>query len=321
MNQSMSKSVPTCSEMEGSASFAGDIVRAAFAADSFCLAPHWIYDTDELDRLYPQGISGLGAPRSSYHGGKGEGDLTHYGDQMLVLLESLAARREWSSAGWLDDWAAFWNANPRSYLDGATRETLENLRKGAPKPSTSHDLSAVSRMAPLLASLRDRPLMEVALAAREQAGITHATTLVLDAAEFFARAVAAVRKGSTFAEAFEKALAGGDYAGAVAAHLESVQAAAGLDVRSAAKRFGQSCDASKGFPLTLWFALRFEGDPVEMLAANALAGGDSSARGMILAMLLAAQGSYGQLPSEWTSGIREIDRIDRALAELLERAE
>lgn len=303
---------------DGHARFAHDLVRSAFAADTLCLGPHWIYDTDRIAELYPDGLSGLDAPRSEYHPGKTKGDFTHYGDQSLVLLESIAKRQSWVAKNWLEDWAAFWASNPESYLDGATRDTLDNLAEGKGMPSSSHDLAGVSRMAPVLAYVAAEPVETWVEAAREQTGVTHGDPHVLDAAEFFARAIFAIKSGASYSEAFETAIESGSYSSSLEEEFAAAKAKAGVEISSAAQNFGQSCAVEKAFPLTIWTALAYEDQPVAMLEQNALAGGDSSARGMLLGMLIAASGKFDELPAEWTTGQTAAPRIDAALSKLLD---
>ncbi len=40
-----------------------DIVLASFVGDSFSLGSHWIYDREKIAELFPNGLSGLEAPR------------------------------------------------------------------------------------------------------------------------------------------------------------------------------------------------------------------------------------------------------------------
>ena len=66
-------------------------IWATFAADSLALGAHWMYDQQKIvSRLGT--VDTLIAPLpSSPHSGKQAGDFTHYGDQTLILLRSLAA--------------------------------------------------------------------------------------------------------------------------------------------------------------------------------------------------------------------------------------
>ncbi|MBC2604956.1 ADP-ribosylglycohydrolase family protein [Pelagicoccus albus] len=299
-----------------SSDYQRDLVNAAFAADAFCLGPHWVYDTDELARLYPEGIADLDEPRSEYHPGKVKGDFTHYGDQTLVLLESLASRGEWSQEAWLEDWAEFWKSDPVSYLDGATRDAFDNYTSGSPRPSDSHDLAGASRMAPLLAFLSEEPLEVQIRSARQQVESTHGDPHVSDAAEFFVRVVNAVRKGARYSEAFDSAAVEGEYESSIGEELNAAREMLEGEPISIAQHFGQSCSVVKALPLTLWLALKYESDPVEMLEQNALVGGDSSARGMLLALLVAAKGEFSRLPESWTADQTARERIDTALDKL-----
>jgi len=66
------------------------MVMASFVADSLALGVHWVYNTHVIDRKFGR-VEHLEKPLGkSYHGTKGAGDFTHYGDQTLVLLESVA---------------------------------------------------------------------------------------------------------------------------------------------------------------------------------------------------------------------------------------
>ena len=68
-------------------------ILAAFAADALALGVHWIYNTHVIDRKYGR-VEDLLAPQlAKFHAGKRRGDFTHYGDQMLLLLETVAGDR------------------------------------------------------------------------------------------------------------------------------------------------------------------------------------------------------------------------------------
>jgi ADP-ribosylglycohydrolase len=59
----------------------------AFVADALSLGVHWVYNTGVIDKKFGR-VERYYDPLTSYHKGKQAGDFTHYGDQMLVLLES-----------------------------------------------------------------------------------------------------------------------------------------------------------------------------------------------------------------------------------------
>ena len=293
-----------------------EMILATFVADSFSLGSHWIYDRGQIVKHFPDGVSGLEAPRSSYHGDKGAGDLTHHGDQALVLLESLANRKSWSQKNWLEDWKAYWTSDPNSYKDGATSDTLANHENGIYKPSNSHDFSAVSRLGPLLAFLSDTTLDQQIESARCYVEATHGDPLVSDSAEWVVRALYLLKKGVDLRDAFEAAVEQGTYStdfgigyrkGVRSLKKSSDESISGL---------GQSCNIHNALPLTVWMALTHEDDPVEMLTQNALAGGDNAARGMVLGLFIAAQGKFAQLPETWAQDLNALPCINQALEAL-----
>lgn len=292
-----------------------DFILPSFFGDSLALGLHWIYDAARIAALHPDGIQSYDDPRSSYHPGKSAGDLTHLGDQMLLLLESLAAGGG-SIVGWPRDWRT-WAERIRddgsSYLDGATRGTLGNFAVGRSQPSASSDLAGAARIAPLFA-VHDEVEALVA-SARVQTSLTHGDSRVIDAAEFFARTAFSVGVGAGFREAFEEA-SSQRYDALPADEWFGLALRAGGDLPTAAAALGLGCDIEGAFPLTLALALRHEGNPVAALSANAMLGGDSAARGLLLGLLLGARHGIDAFPDSWTSRLRGIERINGALERL-----
>ena len=292
---------------------ARDLVLPSFFGDALALGPHWVYDPAKIAAWYSGGIRSYDAPRSSYHPGKVAGDFTHYGDQTLALLESLAGARG-SLANWPADWRR-WAERIRddksSYFDGATRGTLENLAAGVTEPSESSDLGGAARIAPLLAFTRD--LAQLIPLARAQTALTHGDPQVIDAAEFFARAALSVVDGAGFEEAFDEA-ASHPYDALPAIDWVTLgrDAAAG-DLAAQAGALGLGCGIGGAFPITLAVAFRHEAEPVAALSANAMLGGDSAARGLLLGLLMGARHGVAAFPAEWRGGLRSIEAIDRLL--------
>jgi ADP-ribosylglycohydrolase len=67
------------------------MVLASFAADTLALGAHWIYDTRQIDARFGRVTDFLKPSPPTYHPTKARGELTHYGDQTLVLLRSVSA--------------------------------------------------------------------------------------------------------------------------------------------------------------------------------------------------------------------------------------
>lgn len=278
---------------------ADTLLQVSLLGDRLALGPHWLYDPLEIDASFPAGLRRPEAPRSPYHVGKQAGDQTHYGDQAKLLAEVVRRESSWSDAAWREAWFGFWKTSS-SYQDKATRQTLARHLAGDPGPSDSDELGGAARLAAVfhLDPAGTRPDVVIA-AARAQAALTHGAPVVAGAAEFLTKMVYLLRDGNDMESAMQKANAAvpGYHPGADILAVRGVSMA--VSPRLAGARFGLHCGIAAALPFTLWLARRFEGAPAEALAANALAGGDSAARGLVLGLLLAARGGLSGLPPEW----------------------
>ncbi len=260
--------------------------RASIVADALCLGAHWIYDQFQIASRFPSGITTFSDPASPYHPNRKAGELTHYGDQCLALHDSIEKRKGFDPDGWREDWLAAMKGYD-GYVDGATKDTLAS---GGLKPSGSHDLAGASRIAPVLDL--GLPVEDTVKAARAQTTLTHGDPAVADAAEFFVRAADAVLNGATFDDAFFNAVESGRYDSLnvkQSVELACGAAKSGGDSLTIASDFGLTCDVSNAFPLALYMALLPGSSFASTMSTNALAGGDSSARAMLLALLFAAR--------------------------------
>jgi ADP-ribosylglycohydrolase len=293
------------------------MVMASFCADSLALGVHWIYDTEKIERDFGRVDRFLKPGPDSYHPSRQKGEFTHYGDQALVLLKSLAACHEFDPVDFSKRWQDLFRGYT-GYFDHATKDTLSNLAQGkAPLDagSGSNELSAASRIAPLVFCLRSDEEMLVK-AARTQASMTHRDGSSLDSTEFFARAafrilngygpVAAVRE---VADRFFKS---------AGIHRWTEQGLHSCDQNSmeAIKGFGQSCPAPALFPGVIHLICRYENDLKEALVQGVMAGGDSAARGMAVGMILGAHLGMDSIPAEWVRGLKKAKEIDQLLESL-----
>ena len=289
-------------------------ILAAFGADALALGVHWIYNTHVIDRKYGR-VEDLMAPQlAKFHAGKRRGDFTHYGDQMLLLLETVAGTGKFDPLGFARRWQAF-AAGYGGYMDKASKETLQHFAEGKRYPeagSHSTDLAGASRMAPLLA-IRDLSPNDLVAAARAQTAATHNQSQVLACAELFARAVWRVLEGKGPVTALKAALneteGGDEIADLVVMGLESK----GQETRQAILDLGQACEVDQALPATVHLIATYPNDLRTALIENIMAGGDSAARGALVGMLLGAGQSAGAVPDEWLTGINAYPRIRQLL--------
>jgi len=291
------------------------MVLASFIGDALALGPHWEYDPEALVRRFGQ-VAGYTTPDpDGYHGGRKAGELTHYGDQTLILLRSLADRKGFD----IDDFAAKWRQRMASYdgyIDGATRMTLKIFDFGeSPENSgsNSNDLAGASRVAPLVFTLR-HDLPALVEAARAQTKMTHNHAQVIEAAEFFARAAWALLSGKSLDAALDSAAEAGYASAPVERWLALGRESAGEETVAAIGRFGRSCHIDEAMPGVIHLLVRYGDDLRTGLVQNVMAGGDSAARGMLVGMLLGASLGRDALPEEWVGGLAARETIERDLA-------
>ncbi len=294
-----------------------NIPITSLVADALSLGSHWIYSQREIADKFG-GITGYSDPATSYHPGKQAGDFTHYGDQTMVLLRSLASHGRFDLAAFANEWRLFWERpETQSYRDGATKATLANLRSGlsaAQAASPSNDIAGAARIAPLLL-LKWESNEHLIAAARAQTSFTHGDPSVVEAAEFFARVTLAVQDGVAIPDALRaaapltawNAIPGDWFDAALASSASTVSDSA------ATKAHGLTCHVPEAFPAVCHLLLRHPDDLVAALTANIEAGGDSAARGMIIGMIHGAKSSGTTLPQDWLTGLRAYGEIQQLI--------
>ena len=101
------------------------MLLASFVGDALSLGVHWIYNTRVIDKKWGLVDNYIKPERPTYHPTKDLGDFTHYGDQTLVLLESVAENSGYNFTQFATSWQEFFK-DYDGYFDGATKDTLDN---------------------------------------------------------------------------------------------------------------------------------------------------------------------------------------------------
>lgn len=292
------------------------MVLASFAADSHALGAHWMYDMEEISSRYGRVERLLPPAPESFHNGRTKGDLTHYGDQTLVLLRHLAQHDGFEVAVFAAEWREFMTSYD-GYLDGATRETLANLKAGHPitaAASQSSELSAAARIAPLAYLYRDE-CDRLVVDSAAQAALTHGSPIVSATAAYLSRVCWIVLNGKTPQSAL-RATAETTNAPEITELIRSGLDSTQLDTREAARVFGQGGDAKCALPLAIHLIAKYEGSLEQALVENVATGGDSAARGMIVGMILGAFHGRDAIPDDWISELRAYREISALLEDL-----
>jgi len=293
------------------------MVLASFAADSLALGVHWIYDASKIANEYGRVETFVKPKENSYHPTKDKGDFTHYGDQQLVLLESVARKKGFDLNDFSHHWQEFFR-NYNGYFDAATKGTLRNFSKGNDPQnsgSPSNDLAGASRIAPLvLCYLND--LDELVETAKVQTRMTHRDPLTVRCAEFFARAAWKSLRGippaAAVTEVAQETFPETIIAEWVAEGLESKS----IDSVSAIGSFGQSCHTADAFPGVIHLIAKYENDLREGLIQAVMAGGENAARAMAVGMILGAYLGEEHLPEPWVTELKKGKEIQNLLSQI-----
>jgi ADP-ribosylglycohydrolase len=289
---------------------ATSMVLMSFIADALSLGVHWIYNTNVIDKKWGR-IEGYIKPeRPTYHPTKDPGDFTHYGDQTLVLLESISKQSGFDLDDFTRRWLQFFN-HYDGYFDSATKATLENInaQKDSVSPgSASDELAGAGRIAPLVYIYRNDQEKLVA-GARAQTAFTHNNDRVIDAAEYFARVTHGVLEGEPPTAALKRVMEEGFDREPYSQWIEKGLRSAAEDTRATIKEFGQMCEVDAAFPCVVHLISKYEDNVKAAMVENAMAGGDSAGRGLITGAVLGAYPGAGAVPNSWLSELKAYDRI------------
>jgi ADP-ribosylglycohydrolase len=293
------------------------IVWASLAADALALGAHWIYDTRQIDDAIGRPES-LRAPlSSSFHAGKHKGDLTHFGDQTVMLLRSLAAEGGFSLEAFARAWREMF-ADYTGYRDHATKDTLQRFAVGWPPEdagSASSDLGGAARIAPLVYRYRHD---EAALltAVRQQTAMTHQNATVVDCADYWARVALLVLQGSTPTEAIQRIGRRHFDRQPFSEWIAKGLASRDRDTRQAIGAFGQACDVDGAFAGVVHLIAKYQDDPRQGLIANVMAGGDSAARGLLVGMIFGAASGLEAAAPDWVAELNCRSAVEQDLQTL-----
>jgi ADP-ribosylglycohydrolase len=293
------------------------MVLASFAADSLALGVHWIYDAQKISNQFGRIEKFLKPREGSYHPAKDKGEFTHYGDQQLVLLESVAAKKCFDLNDFSERWQQLFQ-DYNGYFDGATKGSLANFLKGkGPQDSgsPSNDLAGASRIAPLVFCYRNN-LDELVVAARAQTRMTHGDPLTVHTAEFFARVAWKTLRGASPSEAITEVTRKNYPETIFAEWVQEGFESKDMESVPAIGSFGQSCHTPVAFPGVIHLIVKHEKDLKEALVQAVMAGGDNAARGLAVGMILGAHLGEQHLLEEWVTDLRKGGEIKNLLHQI-----
>jgi ADP-ribosylglycohydrolase len=286
------------------------MVLASFAADSLSLGVHWIYNTNVIDKKFGRVEHFLKPERPTYHPTKDKGEFTHYGDQTLVLLESVAECGGFK----LPDFSMRWQKlfeNYEGYVDGATKGTLANIASGKSASnagSGSDDLAGAGRIAPLIYVYHNDPDALIA-SAKAQTAFTHNHPQVIESAAFFSTITLKILQGASPKEAILGIKEEKWIQPSLSKWIEEGLKRAALESRQTILNFGQMCEIAAAFPSVIHLIVKYENNLKTALIENAMAGGDSAGRGLLVGMVLGAHLGIDAIPRHWLTEMKAYQQI------------
>ncbi len=311
------------------------MVLGQFLGDAASLGVHWIYNTQEIECLHPEGLQGFEVPAEGhYHAGKLAGDPTHYGDAAWVLLEALAGETTFNVATFGKAFVEKMDPGKgySGYFDSASRGTLENFRNhlevsnepyGFQEGADDDQLATISVLAVLIAFYvaRNDGLPEDRKTLLEQVKIlTH------------------VRQNNERAVAYCQAhtrlllelLGGRDIHSAFHHVEEQLDTDDKLDreIRRKCREafqlkhkgtvdatdfLGQSCPLICSFPSSVQATAKHNEDFQTAIIETAKAGGDNAGRAAMIGSWIGARIGAEELPKEWINKLNRSSKIYRIL--------
>jgi len=98
--------------------------------------------------------------------------------------------------------------------------------------------------------------------------------------------------------------------------IEKGLQSAAEETRPTIKDFGQMCEIDAAFPCVIHLISKYENDLKTAMVENAMAGGDSAARGLIAGAIIGAYLGAAAIPERWLSELKAYDHIVSALAKI-----
>ncbi|WP_428025866.1 ADP-ribosylglycohydrolase family protein [Arcobacter sp.] len=281
---------------------AKELVLGSLIADSYCLASHWIYDEKELKTMAIN-WEDLNNACSIWHRGKKAGEFTHYGDQLYFLYEYIIENDNFD----LEQYVHFWKEKMEKYdgyIDGATRVTLENLNANKPIPcgSDSTDISVIGRIAPLLLVSKNKNQFFQNVEKFVRA--THNSSIVVEGAKFFAKVLVDVLDDIEMMESIKERK--DEFSTAIQKYVNDGLTTIENDTFDTIRKFGPACSIDEAFGGIIHLLGKYTNFK-EALIKNAQAGGDNSARAMIVAMFFIARYGLKVIPKNLTNIKVQID--------------
>ena len=282
-----------------------DLLEAIFIADALSFGAHWVYSTDKLKEEYSGIIDEYRAPMAKFHQGKKAGDLSHYGEQAFALLESLSKNKEFELKQFRDEWMQYLENN-EMYMDHSMKDSLAKFKDSDTLIGADNlEFGGIARSLPVF--------IENEIAKDDFLDLVHLThngKIVDQTAKFVFNVMQEVLAGKDYKKAIRN---NKDLNKFIEDSFEKIGSKDKI-VENADDR-GQGCSIEQGLPIVLdvvWNADNL----LEALTLNIMAGGDTSARAMVIAAFMAADEGLDSIPEKLIDGFNKSKSVNELLLKI-----
>ncbi len=286
-------------------------VMGGLLADSAALGAHWMYNQQKIKDTFSN-FNDLHAPHAgSFHSAGVKGGQTHYGDQIVWLLESCIPNKAFSAKGFEKLWLAKMRIY-NGYKDGASKKSFELLENGGDGGVFSTDLSPIARSIVTIGISDDAHTQYHS--SLQQMHLTHRNGKLDRTQKFFCDLFCLLDKEPmSLKKATSQLLKSHRYHWINDLLGDSLS----KDVSTAIHDLGSACEIPGALASTIYLFLQEPADYEKLLSANIFAGGDSAARGMLLGAFLAGIAGTDCLPQAWLDQWLAREKVERMLDTLL----
>lgn len=266
-------------------------------------------------------------PNMHYHQGMQAGDNTLNAHCALTLMQVMnEAGGHYDRDGFLQAYIALMTADepahPDSYAESYHRGFFANLQAGKPPEkcaAVTHDTPSVGGLvtiAPLAIGerLRGTSLEETRRLCREHLGLTHPDASLAEVCDAYVNLI----NGLLFRESDETVQDALLNASRGLPRRDLLKLVEGKrpDREVVGRVLSPACYISDSWPAVLYFALKYQSDPLLALRANAEVGGDNVHRGAVLGVLLGL--IQGRTTGELFAQLRANPSIHDAIERLVQ---
>ncbi len=266
---------------------------ASFYADSYAMPFHFIDDREALATALPDSRKLVSPKGNAHHGHKQAGELTHIGDQSLLMYELLQREAGFTVEVARKHWCSYMQSY-QGFMDEATTTSLKTYTRTphALKGSDCDSLAGAARIAPFIYCFDDPATLLIAVEA--QTRLTHSHPTVVAAALFLTKLAYRVKHGQDVVAAINAESASLPSTSPLAPLIDAAQQGTELTAPEALVSLGTDSKVDSAFAATMLLIFRFQNNFWQALEQNVLAGGDSATRGALSGMILGA--SLDRLP-------------------------